>query len=127
MNEHEAQRIAGAIALARPDWPSRQVLTLIEKHLIDRPRRDVFVALAWIASEKASANPYRVLESGPWWLAAAVDGETTGRREPYDPATFCGICSQPRHRCEANPHNEHDFVSGIEIARQARANQETIA
>ncbi|MBU2693853.1 hypothetical protein [Pimelobacter sp. 30-1] len=114
MNEHEAQRIACAISRARPDWPERQVRTLIETRLLDRPRRDVFVALAWVASERTSASPYRVLEAGPWWQAAAVDG-TTSPRQPFTTATACDVCSQPAQRHTA--HSGHEFVSVADAAR----------
>lgn len=104
MNGHEIERIASAIHAARPDWPTAQLRTLITEKLADRPRRDVFVALAWIASEPASANPYRVLESGPWWIAAAVAGDTTGRREVFNPATCCGTCSKPNDHRHPKDH-----------------------
>ena len=116
MNEHEAQRIASAISRARPDWPEQQLLTLISSKLADRPRRDVFVALAWIASERETTSPYRVLESGPWWLAAAVDGQTTGRREPFDPTRACDVCSQPETR--HGPLSGHDFESVVDAKRR---------
>ncbi|MBS44109.1 MAG: hypothetical protein CMH83_13280 [Nocardioides sp.] len=73
MNDYEADRIAAAIGVMRPDWPVPSVRTLIRERLQDRPRRDVAVALAWIASDSATKTPARVLESGPWWLAAAAD------------------------------------------------------
>jgi len=118
MNEHEAQRIADAISHARPDWPARQVLTLIESKLIDRPRRDVFVALAWVASEAASTTPYRVLEAGPWWRAVAVDATNTGGapRNLFDPTTACDTCSQPEHRHGST--SGHEFVSVLDANRR---------
>lgn len=115
MNEHEAQRIAGAISLARTDWPTQQVLTLIRTKLMDRPRRDVFVALAWVASEPTSTTPYRVLESGPWWQAVGIEG-TTAPRNPYDPTTACDVCSLPENR-----HTDlsgHEFVSAHDAMRR---------
>jgi len=117
MNEHEAQRIASAISRARPDWPERQLRTLIEARLMDRPRRDVFVALAWVASERTSASPYRVLEAGPWWKAAAVDG-TPALRRPFAAATACDVCSQPAERHVAS--GGHEFVS-VAVAEADRA------
>jgi hypothetical protein len=123
MNEHEAQRIASAINRLRPDWPERQLLTLIRERLGDRPRRDVAVALTWVACETTTASPYRVLETGPWWLAVAVDGDTTGRRDPYNAATHCGICSRSEADCRRNPHADHNYESGIDTIRNARRNQ----
>lgn len=108
MNDHEAERIAAAMHAARPDWPTSSLLTLIRKNLIDRPRRDVFVALAWVASEPATSSPARVLGLGPWWKAAGIEGNAT-RREVLNPAERCGICSERQDRCRAIWHDDHAF------------------
>ncbi len=120
MNEHETERIAAAMHQLRPDWPVSSLRTLIAKKLADRPRRDVAVALAWVACEPNSATPARVLEAGPWWRAAAVEGQAN-RREPYDPAKFCGTCGKPEMRCKAIPAyiSEHEFTSAIATVRAA--------
>ena len=110
MNDHEAQRIAAAMHELRPDWPARSILTLIRKHFADKPRRDVTVALAWVACESASATPGRVLESGPWWKAAAGDDHGSPRH-PFVRAETCGICSLPRHACELRWAHDHPFES----------------
>lgn len=109
MDDHDAQRIAAAMHAARPDWPASSVLTLIRKKLLDRPRRDVFVAFAWVASEPNSATPARVLEQGPWWRAAGVEGATTGRREWPDDAHRCTVCSLPEARCR-QLWQDHEFI-----------------
>jgi hypothetical protein len=109
MNEHEAQRIAAAMHVLRPDWPTASILTMIRKNLIDRPRRDVTVALSWIACEANSHTPARVLESGPWWIAVGVDGTTTNRPGKVDKANRCGICSESRERCGRIWAGDHDF------------------
>lgn len=111
MNEHEIARLAASLHQARPDWPVKQLVTLMgDKRMADRPRRDVFVALAWVACESNTATPYRVLEAGPWWRAAAVEGQAQAR-EPYDASTFCGVCGEPRHRCELKWAGDHEFES----------------
>jgi hypothetical protein len=114
MDDHEAQRIAHAMHAARPDWPASSLLTLIRKKLIDRPRRDVFVALAWVASEPNSATPARVLEAGPWWRAAGVEGNSTNRPDPWEPNTICTTCSQLEAVCKSRPRfgdDDHPFIS----------------
>lgn len=121
MNEHEAERIAAAAHQLRPDWPTSSVLTLIRRSLMDRPRRDVAVAIAWIACEAGTATPARVLESGPWWKAAGVDGQTTGMREPYDRERFCDVCGKPHGRL---PEGDHAFISVIEQTRRLAADPE---
>lgn len=102
MNQHERERIAAAMHHLRPDWPLRQLLTLLATpQLTDRPRRDVVVALAWVACESNTASPYRVLESGPWWRAAAIDEPGSRQREP---GPWCSVCGQPMSNHRATDH-----------------------
>jgi hypothetical protein len=109
MKQHEADRIAAAMNQARPDWPLKQLATLLaDSRITDRPRRDVFVALAWVASEPNSASPYRVLEAGPWWKAAGIEGSATKRDEP-DPIDRCSVCALHRDRCRSL-WNDHEFT-----------------
>ena len=119
MNEHEAERIAAAMNQLRPDWPVKSLRTLLSKPaLASRPRRDVTVALAWVACETATATPARVLESGPWWRAATVLGDSV-TVEHVSPGERCKTCGKPRHRCQANPHAEHDFEPDFRTPRDA--------
>ena len=86
MNEHEAERIAKAINVLRPDWPTKSLLTLMSRdELARRPRRDVLVTLAWVASETNSATPARVLEAGPWWKAVVAEEAPSERRDRIHP------------------------------------------
>jgi hypothetical protein len=83
MNDYEAERIAAAINVLRPDWPVRSLITLMgREQLKHRPRRDVLVALAWVASETNSSTPARVLEAGPWWKAVAIETPNASHRQP---------------------------------------------
>lgn len=109
MDDHEAQRIAAAAHQLRPDWPVASLLTIIRKNLIDRPRRDVAVALAWVACETNTANPARVLEAGPWWKAAGVEGKSSHRDNP-EPADRCTTCSLSQARCRQLWTGDHDFA-----------------
>lgn len=128
MNDHEAARIAAAMNAARPDWPLRQLTTLLkDQRIANRPRRDVFVALAWVASEQNSASPYRVIEAGPWWKAAGIEGSAKVR-DVVEPGERCSVCSHRREFCEAN-YTDHEFdadfrsESGVkpELVAAARA------
>lgn len=122
MNDHEAQRLAAMAHALRPDWPTTSLLTLIRKNLIDRPRRDVAVALTWVACETTTHTPARVLETGPWWQAAAVEGAThVGRRE-YNESDTCSTCSYSEQVCQSRWADDHPFVS----VAQARANRAQI-
>lgn len=111
MNEHEIARLADGLHRIRPDWPIRQLTTLLNTDsLRDRPRRDVLVALAWVAAEAGTSSPYRVLEAGPWWRAAAVDGTTTSNRDNPDATERCSVCSLSAGRCRQLWANNHDYV-----------------
>lgn len=106
MNAHEAQRIARCINTLRPDWPIASLLTLLDRDdLKHRPRRDVLVALGWVACESESLTPARVLEAGPWWRAAAVEDGHVRETGP-----FCVHCSKPQPRCEQQPNRDHEFA-----------------
>jgi len=117
MNEHEIDRIASAFHVLRPDWPHASLRTFITKNLADRPRRDVCVALAWVACETNTTSPARVLTAGPWWRAVAVEGDVTtthtgrtvGRGE--NPHKVCGICDMWQDDCERRSDTSgHEFV-----------------
>lgn len=110
MNEHEADRIAASMHQLRPDWPIASIRTLIGKSLLSRPRRDVAVALAWVACDPKTATPARVLEAGPWWKAAGVEGSANAR-EPFDRGSFCAHCHQPESRCVRMNATDHEFES----------------
>lgn len=127
MNEHEAQRIAEAAHAMRPDWPTASVLTLIRKNLIDKPRRDVAVALAWVACESGTASPARVLETGPWWRAAGVENSSTPRREAFDRGGSCHTCSLPYDKCRRLWADDHDYVSVAEYAKTVNRDPGRIA
>jgi len=121
IDEHDIERIAAAMNQLRPDWPTPSLRTFITKNLATRARRDVCVALAWIACEPNTATPARVLEAGPWWKAAGVTGELT-RRHPSaaDACHTCGrtytgsCCDQPTQR----PTPAVDYHAHADTARQ---------
>jgi hypothetical protein len=120
MMPHERDRIADAIARLRPDWPAAQLRTLITEHLLDRPRRDVAVALAWIACEPNTSTPYRVLEAGPWWKAAGAEGSAQ-TRQPFDRGTFCAHCDLPASECRRRWLHDHEFESKHEYEKRLDA------
>lgn len=117
MNDIEKTRIAAAINQLRPDWPIPSIRTLLDRPaLSNRHRRDVAVALTWVACEADTKTPARVIEAGPWWQAAAIDGPGIApTREPYDPATHCDTCGTPEARHRAT---DHEFASVLEVRRR---------
>lgn len=72
MTRTEAARLAAAVNLLRPDWPTRSLETFIGEHLAGRPLRDATVALIWVATDPDTKTPKRALEPGPWWQAAVT-------------------------------------------------------
>lgn len=103
MNENEIGRIAAAINQLRPDWPAGSLRTLLAgPKLKDRPRRDVAVALTWVACEAESKTPARVNEPGPWWTATAAEGGEDRRWAPPKDHQACGKHpGEWRDRCRA--------------------------
>jgi len=110
MNDNEIRRLAHALDALRPDWPISSLTSFIRKHLASWPYRDAAVALAYIAcdtkpdGQHASDTPKRVLEQGPWRVAAAVGGSTEMRAHapkrheecPDHPGRWahnCGLCN----------------------------------
>lgn len=131
MNEHEIERIAAAANQLRPDWPIAQLRTLLKGDgLVNRPRRDVSVALAWIACEAGTSSPYRVLEAGPWWRAAGVEGTIAPRPpRPMSACRTCGreyrpdppCCDHPTQRVDVADTAAHVAAVRAAIARKADA------
>lgn len=123
MNETEADRIAAATNALRPDWPLASLRTLLRRpDLMRRPRRDVAVALAWVACDSKTATPARVVESGPWWKAAAIESGESGpsHPKPTEACTTCGRRHSTTPPCCDQPSRRHGKATPDAI-RAARA------
>lgn len=100
----EVDRIAAMANALRPDWPVASLRTLITTKLSHRTRRDLAVALAWVACDSATEKPGRVLEAGPWWLgfgseARVARNPKAGEECPKHVGQFahaCGPCVSER-------------------------------
>lgn len=85
VNRPEAEQIAAAITLIRPDWLKVSLVTLLAKHQ-HRPVRDVMLALVWIAYDPDTKAPGRISTDGPWWHIGRLAGaETADVPPPYTP------------------------------------------
>lgn len=118
IEQHDAERLAGAINHLRPEWPTRSLLTFISKNLSGRAFRDVAIAMTWIACDPKTLTPARVIEAGPWWNATRVDNPTVSaitHRCPEHPAERAWDC-QP---CLAEAA---DAAEGLAKVRAAVAN-----
>lgn len=127
MNDTEIARIAAAGNALRPDWPVASLVTLLNRPaLVNRPRRDVAVALAWIAAESDTKTPARILGPGPWWRAVVAEDQPSGHHHVArvygitegDPREVCHICAQVREDCERRAAtNGHPFTSRADVRR----------
>jgi len=126
IDDHDIERLAAALNQLRPDWPTTSLRTFIAKNLATRAKRDVAVALTWVACEPNTASPARVLENGPWWKAAGVTGELTARHPT--PSTACRTCGGNTNTCHArgcdNPNTrplprdpDHTYTEAATAAR----------
>lgn len=85
MNHPEADQIASAISMIRPDWLKSSLMTLLAKHK-HRSARDVMLALVWCAYDPATDTPGRINADGPWWDCTRLAGTTRAETPPpYQP------------------------------------------
>jgi hypothetical protein len=99
----ELARVAAQANALRPDWPTRSVLTYLEREHATRAYRDLAVAMAYIAADPKTQTPKRLSEAGPWWKAT---GEVGGTAVP----------SSTQPRC-AEPGHEHELAVNCAICR----------
>lgn len=115
MNDHEIERIAAATNALRPDWPLESLRTFIATKLGTRARRDVAVALAYVACEAETQTPARVLGPGPWWK---VGDAATAPRFARTGELMCSVCGLTQDGCAAREHvSEHVFTPLIPRAK----------
>lgn len=76
MTKTEAETIARAINALRPDWPIRQITTILGRDHQHRSRQDATIALTAAAIDPESRTPARINEDDflGWKLAAIASG-----------------------------------------------------
>jgi hypothetical protein len=133
MNDIETKRLAHAINELRPSWPISSLTTFIARNLARRPFRDAAMALVWVALDIDAAGNYvtdtpkRVLESGPWWKAAEMNGTANSRATAPRRDEQCRDCGRTLDGClcETGPTpytarpNLGDHESGVKACRDA--------
>jgi len=98
MNRPEAEQIAAAVSIIRPDWLQTSLVKMLEKHQ-HRPARDVALALIWCAYDPATDSPGRINQPGPWWDVARLAGAESSRQpERYLPPEPVEAASPERIR-----------------------------
>lgn len=91
----ELARVAALATALRPDWPTRSVLTFLEREHATKAYRDLAVAMAHIACDPTTQTPKRLSESGPWWQATA-DPTATAVPAATDPR--CTVYGHEHYR-----------------------------
>lgn len=121
MNKTEAETIARAINIHRPDWPIRQIVTIIGRDHQHRMRQDVAIALTAAALDPESRTPARINEDDfiGWKLAAIAAGVLS--LDPADKPTP----RPPRaaEACKIHAGGWRNHCAGC--AADAKAHQET--
>lgn len=109
----EIARLAAAINLLRPDWPTASITTLVTTKHAARPLRDLAVALAWVAADPDSRTPARINDPGPWWVAP---GEPS-RAAPADNRA-CPTCGHFHRPDEGHYRRDQNATTrGAALAR----------
>ena len=104
MNRPEAEQIASALTMIRPDWLRTSLLTILGRHQ-HRPARDAMLALVWIAYDPDTKTPARIDSDGPWWHTARLAATETAALPPErlpcpihhhpEPCPHCGPPADP--------------------------------
>jgi len=75
MNRPEAEVIAAAVAIIRPEWYQTSLLKMLGK-IQHRPARQVALALVSLAYDPEVQSPGLLLHEGPHWAVGQI-GEAT--------------------------------------------------
>ena len=124
MNKREADLIATAVSIIRPDWLRTSLVTMLGNlpaRLRDRSARDVHMALLWLAYDPQQETPRLLRENGEWWRPA-----TQAHAEPgilthceHGKHGWCYDCERPEDL--PTPEQVSEYVSAARKAiRQAR-------
>lgn len=110
LTKDEAEKIAAAANIYRPDWSVPQVMGVLAKNdiRIRRTYHDTAHAMLAIALDPATLQPTRLLEAGPWWNARP-NRTPVAAVERVDWQTACATCLKPRdHLWHAGTGTVHD-------------------
>lgn len=118
MNRDEAQQIATATNIIRPDWPTRQIVTILaeQKH---RPARDVHLALTWCAWDPDTKTPARINADGPWWHTARLAGVAAEPTQTPPTYLACPMHGKPEPCTDCPPPADPKTVAQAVAAARA--------
>lgn len=107
MNQNEAQRIAAAINILRPEWSTKLLMMVLgDERMIRRPYADALIALTVCALDNNTIKPGRVHELGPWWAVASAASRTGSSRSYITPKPgVCAICDREKSQHDGADHS----------------------
>ena len=119
MNKREADLIATAVSIIRPDWLRTSLVTMLGNlpaRLRDRSARDVHMALLWLAYDPQQETPRLLRENGEWWRPATLAHTEPGilTHCEHGKHGWCYDCEQPVMLATPEQRDHH-----LRIARKA--------
>lgn len=110
MIKSEAERIAGAVSMLRPDWSIPLLMAVLgDRRMINRPYADAAIAMVALATDPTTTKPGRIHESGRWWQAVTAVTQGTPQIRAISPDD-CDICTKPRHMHPIAPTDDHEWM-----------------
>ena len=118
MNRSEAEQVAAAIAIIRPDWLRTSMLTILGRHQ-HRPARDAMLALVWIAYDPDTKTPARIDSDGPWWHTARLAGVAAEPTQTPPTYLACPMHGKPEPCTDCPPPADPKSVAQAVAAARA--------
>jgi hypothetical protein len=120
MNKTEAERIAAATNVIRPDWSPKLLMTVLaDDRMIRRPYADALLALVACALDDQTKRPGRVHEKGAWWsVVTVVSGQQGPAYREIKPG-YCVICGDnwSLHGEWSEAYGGHNYENPITDAK----------
>lgn len=93
LTKEEAQRIAAAVNILRPDWSTNGLMSvLVDDRCRKRPVKDLTLAFVALALDSTTRKPTRIYEHGHWWeILAPRVGPTGYKAIDKDTCYVCGF------------------------------------
>lgn len=115
MNKTEAERIAAATNIIRPDWSPKLLMTVLaDDRMIRRPYADALLALIACGLDDQTKRPGRVHEKGPWWsVVTAVSGQQGPAHRAHAPG-YCIVCGDNWSLHSKPGMGNHDYENPLD-------------
>jgi hypothetical protein len=115
MNKTEAERIAAATNIIRPDWSPKLLMTVLaDDRMIRRPYADALLALIACGLDEQTKRPGRVHEKGTWWsVVTAVSGQQGPAYRAHVPG-YCIVCADNWSLHSKPGMGDHDYENPLD-------------